>query len=104
MPEVQKHVDIVFLSGLHDLGALGTVLEVFEALIQRHTEPSFAAIGELGETDNHFGPVLKLERKNGRTLSVRIPWQYIQGVASGVDREADVKALGFALAIRAKKA
>jgi hypothetical protein len=106
MPDVSKHADLLFFSGgPHSLGGIVSILEA--SLIERHTsdatQPSFAALGTVADTDNHFGPVLKVKSKNGRSLSVRISWQNILGIVSGVDRETDLRTLGFAPAIRAKK-
>jgi hypothetical protein len=74
MPDVSKHADLLFFSGgPHSLGGIVSILEA--SLIERHTsdatQPSFAALGTVADTDNHFGPVLKVKSKNGRASAFR---------------------------------
>ncbi len=63
---------------------------------------SYGVIGKLGEIAHQFGPVLKFDGKNGRTVSIRIPWAHIRAVISGVDPETDGTRFNFAIRKRQK--
>jgi hypothetical protein len=106
-----KALDIVLLSSEFCLAPLiEPVLQEFDAFIMAESfigsssavGPSFGARGKLGEIAHNFGPVLKLDGKNGRTVSIRIPWQHIRAVISGLNPETDGKRLRFGITKRAK--
>jgi hypothetical protein len=106
-----KNSDIVLLSHEFCMAALiEPILQEFNAFIMAESlinpssveGPSYGAIGKLGEIAHHFGPVLKLNGKNGRTVSIRIPWEHIRAVISGVAPETDGTRFNFAIRKRHK--
>jgi len=105
-----KALDIVLLSNEFSMTALiEPIFQEFNAAISANSlagssglDTVFGARGTLSENAHQFGPVLTLNKKNGRTVSMRIPWQHIRAVISGVDPETDGKRLNFGISRRVK--
>jgi hypothetical protein len=104
-----KALDVVLLSSEFSQSALiEPIFQEFNAAIsaQSIVDSSgkydvFGAIGTVSETAHQFGPLLTLE-ENGRTVTMRIPWQHIRSVISGVDPETDGRRFKFGISRRSK--
>jgi hypothetical protein len=102
-----KGLDIGLLPDeLSSAALIESVLQDFNAAIRAKSltdipvagRYSNGARGKRSEITHHFGPVLKLDEKNGRTVSIRNPWQHIRAVISGLDPQTDGKRLYFGIA------
>jgi hypothetical protein len=105
-----KALDIVLLTDeFSRLSLIEPILQEFKAAVRAESLIDnsgmygvFGARGTLSETAHQFGPVLTLKEEKGRIVSMRIPWQHIRAVISGVDPETDGKRYRFGISKRVK--